>query len=150
MNKEFYKMQKLAGIITEGQYKQKLNENSGIDWNDYEGYETLLDEFFDDYNLEDPQEFKDNIINGGSDAANNLGWEIAQRAGFTGDIDEYTDDKNLNLQIYFTQLAETFICQFAIDMGVINKNDPDYIKNKQKNDKFLRELEPKILQQYPL
>ena len=26
MNKEFYKMQKLAGVITEGQYKEKLNE----------------------------------------------------------------------------------------------------------------------------
>ena len=26
MSKEFYKMQKLAGIITEGQYKKKLNE----------------------------------------------------------------------------------------------------------------------------
>jgi hypothetical protein len=27
MNKEFLKMQKLAGLITEGQYKEKLNEN---------------------------------------------------------------------------------------------------------------------------
>jgi hypothetical protein len=27
MNKEFLKMQKLAGIITEGQYREKLNEN---------------------------------------------------------------------------------------------------------------------------
>jgi len=27
MNKEFLKMQKLAGIITESQYKEKLNEN---------------------------------------------------------------------------------------------------------------------------
>ena len=26
MNKEFLKMQKLAGLITEGQYKKKLNE----------------------------------------------------------------------------------------------------------------------------
>jgi hypothetical protein len=26
MNKEFYKMQKLAGLITEGQYKEKVNE----------------------------------------------------------------------------------------------------------------------------
>lgn len=28
MNKEFLKMQKLAGLITEGQYQEKLNENS--------------------------------------------------------------------------------------------------------------------------
>jgi len=29
MNNEFLKMQKLAGLITEGQYKAKLNENMG-------------------------------------------------------------------------------------------------------------------------
>jgi len=34
MNKEFLHMQKLAGIITEGEYKQKLNENE--DWIDVE------------------------------------------------------------------------------------------------------------------
>lgn len=28
MNKEFYKMQKLAGLITEGQYKGKVNEST--------------------------------------------------------------------------------------------------------------------------
>jgi hypothetical protein len=28
MNKEFLKMQKLAGLITEGQYKEKLNEDN--------------------------------------------------------------------------------------------------------------------------
>ena len=27
MNKDFLKMQKLAGLITEGQYKKKINEN---------------------------------------------------------------------------------------------------------------------------
>jgi hypothetical protein len=35
MNKEFLHMQKLAGIITEGEYKEKLNENpDGYDIND--------------------------------------------------------------------------------------------------------------------
>ena len=32
MNKEFLHMQKLAGIITEGEYKAKLNEQEGTDW----------------------------------------------------------------------------------------------------------------------
>jgi hypothetical protein len=30
MNKEFLKMQKLAGLITEGQYKKTLNENEDL------------------------------------------------------------------------------------------------------------------------
>ena len=28
MNKEYLRMQKLAGVITEGQYKEKLEENN--------------------------------------------------------------------------------------------------------------------------
>ena len=31
MNKDFLKMQKLAGLITEGQYKEKVNENEDFD-----------------------------------------------------------------------------------------------------------------------
>jgi hypothetical protein len=31
MNKEFIKMQKLAGLITEGQYKKSLNENEDLE-----------------------------------------------------------------------------------------------------------------------
>ncbi len=31
MNKDFLKMQKLAGLITESQYKKKLNENEDFD-----------------------------------------------------------------------------------------------------------------------
>ena len=43
MNNEFLKMQKLAGLITESQYKTKLNEISGSD-EDYDNFiDTLLD-----------------------------------------------------------------------------------------------------------
>ena len=45
MNNEFLKMQKLAGLITEGQYKAKLNENE--------------DEDFDDEDFDLNQAFKD-------------------------------------------------------------------------------------------
>ena len=42
MNKEFYKMQKIAGLITESEYKEKVNEDSkkiyGIERN-YEPYD---------------------------------------------------------------------------------------------------------------
>ena len=147
MNKEFLKMQKLAGLITESQMKDKLKENSGIDWNDYEGYETLLDELFEEYNLEDPQEFKDQIFDGASDVANQLAIDIAQRAGFTGDVDDLVDTE---LDSYTNALADKFLLKFGADMGVINENDPEYIKEMQRVNQIEQALESKIIQQYPL
>ena len=147
MNKEFLKMQKLAGLITESQMKDKLKENSGIDWNDYEGYETLLDELFEEYNLEDPQEFKDQIFDGASDVANQLAIDIAQRAGFTGDVDDLVDTE---LDSYTNALADKFLLKFGADMGVIDENDPEYVKEMQRVNQIEQALESKIIQQYPL
>jgi len=46
MNKEFLHMQKLAGLITESELKQKLNENyEGDDFDDDDDYE------YDDFDL---------------------------------------------------------------------------------------------------
>ena len=39
MNKEFLQMQKLAGLITEGQYKEKLTEEAS---NDVERYINII------------------------------------------------------------------------------------------------------------
>ena len=147
VNKEFLKMQKLAGLITESQMKDKLKENSGIDWNDYEGYETLLDELFEEYNLEDPQEFKDQIFDGASDVANQLAIDIAQRAGFTGDVDDLVDTE---LDSYTNALADKFLLKFGADMGVIDENDPEYVKEMQRVNQIEQDLESKIIQQYPL
>jgi hypothetical protein len=54
MNKEFYKMQKLAGVITEGQYQEKLNETQTSSPNECQRIIELYiddqdaDSFFDD------------------------------------------------------------------------------------------------------
>ena len=46
MDKQFLHMQKLAGLITESEYKQKLNENyEGDDFDDDDDYE------YDDFDL---------------------------------------------------------------------------------------------------
>lgn len=147
MNKEFLKMQKLAGLITESQMKNKLKENSGIDWNDYEGYEIILDQYFEEYDLEDPQEFRDQIFDGASDVANQLAIDIAQRAGFTGDVDDLVDTE---LDSYTNALADKFLLKFGADMGVIDENDPEYIKEMQRVNQIEQALESKIIQQYPL
>ena len=46
MNKEFYKMQKAAGLITESEYKEKMSENVGKRL-DQEAYMEALNLFFD-------------------------------------------------------------------------------------------------------
>ena len=46
MNKEFYKMQKSAGLITESEYKEKMSENVGKRL-DQEAYMEALNLFFD-------------------------------------------------------------------------------------------------------
>ena len=68
MNKEFLHMQKLAGLITESEYKEMLNDDS--DWrkdaqkimnNSYDSYDTLDDAILDmhdalNYGVEDEDE----------------------------------------------------------------------------------------------
>ena len=46
MNKEFYKMQKAAGLITESEYKERMSENTGKHL-DQESYMDALNLLFD-------------------------------------------------------------------------------------------------------
>jgi hypothetical protein len=122
MNKETLRMQMLAGIITESQYKTILNENAPA-WDDYEGYELILQMYFDDYDLEDPQTFKDEVYDNG-DVQNNLALDIAKRAGFEGDLGDLINDDEFNR--YCNGLAKLFLLQYGADMGVVDENDPEY------------------------
>ena len=47
MNNEFKKMQKLAGLITESEYKEEMSENMMRKHLDQEDYMDALDLFFD-------------------------------------------------------------------------------------------------------
>lgn len=46
MNKEFKKMQKIAGLITESEYKENVNENENIGYLNQEVYMDFLNELF--------------------------------------------------------------------------------------------------------
>ena len=79
LNEQFTRMQKLAGIITENQYLKLINEDKfnaldslAPDWEDSEGYELLLDSYFNSYNLEDPKEFAYEIYENNIDDFNLL------------------------------------------------------------------------------
>ena len=92
MNNEFLKMQKLAGLITEGQYKAKLNENEDKIMVD----STLLASYIDEMiSLSDDMEYtpdmvqalqdlKDELSNGEMSVENALDI-IQQTIDITGD-----------------------------------------------------------------
>ena len=43
-----------------------------------------------------------------------------------------------------------FFIIFGADMGVINENDPEYVKEMQRVNQTEQALESEIVQQYPL
>lgn len=77
MNNEFLHMQKLAGIITEGEYKAKLNEN----------LEDLEKKVFDFFNSPKSNALVDKIVNQLDDK------EQAKITSITGGIKESTSDE---------------------------------------------------------
>ena len=151
LNEQLTRMQKLAGIITESQYLKLINEDkfnaldsSAPDWEDSEGYELLLDSYFNSYNLEDPKEFAYEIYENG-DAINDLAFEIAQRAGFKGSLTDLLKDSTMDdFNIYCNNLAKLFFLEHGVAMGVIDKNDAEYQKQVQQTNNVIDTYEPKI------
>jgi hypothetical protein len=92
MNKEFLKMQKLAGLITEGQYKAKLNENEDKIMVDSTSLTSYIDEMIslsDDMEytpdmVQALQDLKDELSNGEMSVENALDI-IQQTIDITGD-----------------------------------------------------------------
>jgi len=92
MNNEFLKMQKLAGLITEGQYKAKLNENEDKIMVDSTSLASYIDEMIslsDDMEytpdmVQALQDLKDELSNGEMSVENALD-VIQQTIDITGD-----------------------------------------------------------------
>ena len=151
LNEQLTRMQKLAGIITESQYSKLINEDkfnaldsSAPDWEDSEGYELLLDSYFNSYNLEDPKEFAYEIYENG-DAINDLAFEIAQRGGFKGSLTDLLKDSTMkDFNIYCNNLAKLFFLEHGVAMGVIDRNDAEYQKQVQQTNNVIDTYEPKI------
>lgn len=162
---EIKRMQLIAGLITESEYKKSLmNENNNIsdemkkafgdqsynamnpsapDWRDYEGYESLLEDYFNEYNIDNPEEFNAEIFDNG-DLTNNLAFDIAKAGGFKGDLGDLIDSSDLNL--YCNRLAKSFALQYGVDMGLIEKNDPQYQSEINRISKLLNDYETKMKQ----
>ena len=106
MNKEFLKMQKLAGLITENQIKDKLNE---FDKPAYEPINDLMD-----------------AINMATGMKGNL--TTYSKISWLPGIDPSDDPENLQMLVYKKGKQEIAIGQddvYQEDMWQINTNDPN-------------------------
>ena len=136
----------LKSFLAEGTLLKEANalDSSAPDWQDYEGYELILQDYFDTYNLEDPQAFKDEVYEGGNwDSVNNFSFDIAKRAGYKGDYNEFIDDNSTSngftpFYSYCTALAHYFLLKFGGDMGIVDdENDQEYQKELQEADQYV-------------
>ena len=105
---EIKRMQQLAGVIKEG---NNAIDPSAPSWNDYEGYEILLEQYFDTYDIVDEESFNSELENG--DMMNNLAMDILKRKGVK--LTDYESTENIEAN----KLAKEFIIQYAEDMGII-------------------------------
>jgi len=145
-NKEEYKKYMEEHFPEEPLNEDKFNalDSSAPDWEDSEGYELLLDSYFNSYNLEDPKEFAYEIYENG-DAINDLAFEIAQRGGFKGSLTDLLNDNTMkDFNIYCNNLAKLFFLEHGVAMGVIDRNDTEYQKQVQETNKVITTYEPKI------
>ena len=94
MNKEFYKMQKLAGLITESEYKGKLNETQSMD----EFVDTLIDMAVENNIITAEQAGQDDIINAAFETWGQMGFEEYEETG----QGISTSDYNKALQTFST------------------------------------------------
>jgi hypothetical protein len=105
MTQEQLRMQMLAGIITEGQYKAKLNENeeNNPEYNNF--WKKFLDREYsmanDEYNdKEIIDSYRDKTITSLDDLVNNiaeLDYDLTEEAG--GHIGEYIEELKRNLKV---------------------------------------------------
>lgn len=110
---ETRRMQQLAGILKEANALDPIAPS----WGDYEGYETLLEEYFDIYEITDAKSFKEELDNG--DLMNNLAFDIAKRADFRGSMNDLANNRDANL--FYNNLAKEFMIQYAKDTFLIRR-----------------------------
>jgi hypothetical protein len=129
----------LTGVINENEFKRLNEEQSDLfdpialgdekfnaidpaapDWKDDELYDTVLEGYFEDYDIEDADSFWDEYEN--YDMNNNFAYDIAKMGGFKEeDLMVLIDNNELN--IYCNGLASLFILEYAKDTGMIEDDD---------------------------
>jgi len=118
---EIKRMQQLAGIIKEG--NNAIN-SSAPDWDDYEGYEILLEQYFDLEEVTDKESLEIAMDN---DLIHNLSTDILKRKGIQTpsgkDYDAYDSFQGSQEKRKAMKLATEFIIQFAEDTFIIDEQE---------------------------
>ena len=125
LNEEFKRMQKLAGL---NEYNRREN------WTDPKEWEGACERYFEEYGLFDLKAFEKEVYDNG-DAQNRLAFEIAQEAGFKGDLDDLIDNDKFN--IYCNYLAKYFLLLYGDIVYVVKETDPKYKKELDYVDSWL-------------
>jgi hypothetical protein len=127
---------------SKSEFAGKLNEVATPNWESIDEYESILDDYFDTYGLEDPEEFAFEVFDNG-DAQNNLAFDIAKRAGFKGeDIMDLIDEEDFNR--YCNMLAQFFLLKHGNYMGSISEEEyPEYEKRIKQLNTELPKLKTK-------
>ena len=136
MNNEFLKMQKLAGLITEGQYKAKLNENI----EDYYGeIQAAEDEFAG--GIETGSYTEEEYLNALLDASNE---ELEDFQGGYYDIAKVLSNLS-DEEIYFDSI-EYLLKDYAKNLNILNDitlTIDDYKKEKALMNNFVKRVNEK-------
>jgi hypothetical protein len=94
-------------------------------WDKYPQYKSLIkNKYVDIYDLNNPEEFRDQIILDTADPINELAEDIVEKAGFDKDIIYVNED----IGLYCNLLATIFLLQYGAETGVVSKDDPEYNK----------------------
>jgi hypothetical protein len=104
--------------------KEGIFNESIPDWNDYEGYEMLLEKYFD---LEEVTDKRSLEIAMDNDLVHNLATDILERKGIQTpnwkDYDAYDSFQDSQEKREATILATEFIIQFAEDTFIIDEQE---------------------------
>jgi hypothetical protein len=105
--------------ISASKNNQKFNAIDSLspDWQDYEGYESVLEDLFEAYGINSPEEFMLELDD--FSLVNDLAFDIAKRAGFKGNFDNLVMS-NETFNLYCNALAAQFYLQYGQDMGLLD------------------------------
>ena len=114
--------------ISASKNNQKFNAIDSLspDWQDYEGYESVLEDLFEAYEINSPEEFMLELDN--FSLVNDLAFDIAKRAGFKGNLNDLIDNETFNL--YCNALAAQFYLQYGQDMDLLD--DTNFYNKKMR------------------
>jgi hypothetical protein len=147
-NEEKLRMQKLAGIITEGKYKSRLSKNLITETQSFEDWADVVLDMAVEGNIITPEDSNDDkVINALSNVWDEMGFDDYEESG----QGISTSDYNKSLSLFQNELGAGLpqdIKKLATDLVI--SASPDFISNPESEDYDVyefdfEEVNPKLL-----